>query len=120
MLIPALLRAGEAAGREQAWLSLLQRVTVLYYWMGAGRRLRSISQLDQLLARVDRVASTTHGVIDLDTDQITLPKPDDACELRVLRSGREVGMAPLRWGGLPFDAERFANRVRQQYANGST
>ncbi|MGY1618337.1 glycosyltransferase [Geodermatophilus sp. SYSU D00691] len=109
------LRTLEQARHESTWLRVLQRATVLRYWVGVGRRLRSLDRLKVVLHRADQIARDAPAYVDINTGRYRLPGPAEPCDVRVLRDGHPLGTAPLRWGGLPFAEEVFLARIDRAY-----
>jgi glycosyltransferase involved in cell wall biosynthesis len=110
------LRALEMGRQYKLWMAVLQRATLLQYWRGVGSHLRTPDRLRELMEQVDQRGRATQAYIDVDAGELKMPAAGEPCDVRVLRSGRLVGIAPLRWGGLPFDPDRFAERVRRSYS----
>ena len=58
-------------------------------------------------------------VLDLGDGRWTAPPPGAATELTVVAGGQPLGTAPLRWGGLPWDRDRFLGVVSDWFVESS-
>jgi glycosyltransferase involved in cell wall biosynthesis len=114
------LTALERAGRYRAWSRGLRVATLAAYWAGVGAAAGSVERLETLLARAAEAGRRGRACLDLDTGELRLPGPGEACEVRVLSAGSEVGVAPLRWAGRPFDRDRFVAHVRRVHGGRGT
>jgi hypothetical protein len=82
------------------------------YWAGVGEATNGFAgwrrQSSKIAAALD---SAPHDHLDLDDVESWDPQPHGHHLVDVMRGEEQVGIADLRWGGLPFNRASFAERL---------
>jgi GT2 family glycosyltransferase len=111
-LLPVLERAGlrEEFGRV---LDILYRLS---YWTGVAAAGGGEQGWLDLLATARSIRSPAQP-LDLSADAACLPPTGNLSEVEVTVDGTPLGRAPLRWGGIPWDAAAFSAAVVHRFGD---
>ena len=116
----AIDRTLDAVGSRRRLHRLHTFVGQFAYWAGVGRRTGGIDEWNELLDNVG--VATTNGprsTLDLDQPHEWAPLRSGSHLVDVVRGDVSVGIADMRWGGVPFDRDQFAAACATRFSTAS-
>jgi glycosyltransferase involved in cell wall biosynthesis len=106
------LAALDAARLTDRFRAMLSRLRFLLYWRGVGDEVGSLDGWRSLWQRAAQVPTPDPApVVDLTTFELRPPQPLQRHDLQVRVHGEVVGLAPVRWGGIPWTQRQFVDEV---------
>lgn len=116
-IAPRLLERLETRGLRRRFTELVAFLSFLAYWAGVGDAARGLPNWNQLAAEGNTFSPQDQVVPIGQPVPWTSPPVDAGDQLQVHHRDRPLGLAPVRWGGLPWNADRFASAIIDHYAD---
>ena len=107
-----ILQSLESAGLTDRAAALVSLAFQTAYWSGVGEE--SGGEAGWLALASEgrrRTVCDIESPLELTEARAFRPPPPPVGEVTVTYRGHEIGAAPLRWGGIPWDRQRFADEV---------
>ncbi len=107
----------ESAGLTDRAAALVSLAFQAAYWSGVGEESGGEAGWLALASEGRRRTLCDIGSpLELTEAALFRPPPPPIGEVMVTFRGHEIGAAPLRWGGIPWDRQRFAEEVIRRMA----
>lgn len=102
----------DGIGSRRRLARLLDTLSFTAYWVGVGDATGGFAGWRRTTARiVDVLDNTEHDHLELAAAGAWNPSSGGHHLVDVAWHGEQIGVADLRWGGLPFDRKRFASHL---------